>query len=67
MLHLASRDGLGFGDVKLVAVLAAASVVTAGWKAVVALTLLGCLIALIGMAATRRRDIASVRASRSPR
>jgi leader peptidase (prepilin peptidase)/N-methyltransferase len=58
LLHLASPDGLGFGDVKLVAVLAAASVGTAGWPTVVALTLLGCLIALIGMAATRRRDIA---------
>lgn len=58
VLHLASRDGLGFGDVKLVAVLAAASAGTAGWPTVVALTLLGCLIALIGMAATRRRDIA---------
>jgi leader peptidase (prepilin peptidase)/N-methyltransferase len=58
LLHLASQDGLGFGDVKLVAVLAAASAGTDGWPTVVALTLLGCLIALIGMAATRRRDIA---------
>lgn len=58
LLHLASRDGLGLGDVKLVAVLAAASAGTAGWRTVVALTLLGCLLALIGMAATHRRDIA---------
>jgi leader peptidase (prepilin peptidase)/N-methyltransferase len=58
LLHLTSPDGLGFGDVKLVAVLAAASAGTDGWQTVVALTLLGCLIALIGMAATRRRDIA---------
>lgn len=54
----ASRGGLGLGDVKLVAVLAAASAGTAGWPTVVALILLGCLIALIGMAATHRRDIA---------
>ncbi len=58
LLHLASRGGLGFGDVKLIAVLAAASAGTGGWPTVGALTLLGCLIALIGMAATRRRDIA---------
>ena len=58
LLHLASPDGLGFGDVKLVAVLAAASAGTDGWRTVVALTLLGCVTALIGMAATRRRDIA---------
>lgn len=58
LLHLASRDGLGLGDVKLIAVLAAASAGTAGWPTVVALTLLGCLIALIGMGATHRRDIA---------
>jgi len=58
LLHLASQDGLGFGDVKLVAVLAAASAGTEGWPTVVALTLLGCLIALIGMAATSSRDIA---------
>ena len=58
LLHLVSRDSLGFGDVKLVAVLAAASAGTDGWPTVVALTLLGCLIALTGMAATRRRDIA---------
>lgn len=57
-LHLASRGGLGLGDVKLVAVLAAASAGTAGWPTVVALILLGCLIAPIGMAATHRRDLA---------
>ena len=58
VLHLASRDGLGLGDVKLVAILAAASAGSAGWRTVVALTLLGCLVALIGMAATHRRDFA---------
>jgi leader peptidase (prepilin peptidase)/N-methyltransferase len=58
LLHLTSPDGLGFGDVKLVAVLTAASAGTDGWPTVVALTLLCRLIALIGMAATRRRDIA---------
>ncbi|WP_375426499.1 prepilin peptidase [uncultured Friedmanniella sp.] len=57
LLHLASRDGLGLGDVKLIAALAAASAATAGWPTVAGLTLLGCLIAL-GMAATHRRDIA---------
>jgi leader peptidase (prepilin peptidase)/N-methyltransferase len=58
LLHLTSPDGLGFGDVKLVAVLTAASAGTDGSPTVVALTLLCRLIALIGMAATRRRDIA---------
>ena len=58
LLHLASRRGLELGDVKLIAVLAAASAGTAGWPTVVALTVLGCLIALVGIAATRRRDIA---------
>jgi len=58
LLHLASRDGLGLGDVKLIAVLATASAGIAGWPTVAGLTLLGCLIALVGMAAARRRDIA---------
>jgi transcriptional regulator with XRE-family HTH domain len=38
LLHLTSPDGLGFGDVKLVAVLTADSAGTDGWPTVVALT-----------------------------
>jgi leader peptidase (prepilin peptidase)/N-methyltransferase len=56
-LHLASRGALGFGDVKLAAILSGA-VAAVAWQSVVWALLGACGLALVWAAVTRRRDIA---------
>jgi leader peptidase (prepilin peptidase)/N-methyltransferase len=56
-LHIASRGELGFGDVKLAAILGAA-VAAVAWQSVVWALLGACALSLVWAAVTRRRDIA---------
>jgi leader peptidase (prepilin peptidase) / N-methyltransferase len=57
ILHLAGRGALGFGDVKLAAVIGAATALVS-WTAVLYALVAGCVLALAWAAARRRRELA---------
>jgi leader peptidase (prepilin peptidase)/N-methyltransferase len=56
-MHLASRGALGFGDVKLAAIVGAA-VAAVAWQSLVWALLGACALGLVWAGITRRREIA---------
>jgi len=57
ILHLAGRGALGFGDVKLAAVIGAATALVS-WTAVLYALVAGCILTIAWAAARRQRELA---------
>jgi leader peptidase (prepilin peptidase)/N-methyltransferase len=57
ILHLTGRDALGFGDVKLAAVIGAAAALVS-WSAVLYALVAGCILTIAWAAARRQRELA---------
>jgi leader peptidase (prepilin peptidase)/N-methyltransferase len=57
ILHLAGRGALGFGDVKLAAVIGAATALVS-WSAVLYALVAGCILTIAWAAARRQRELA---------
>jgi leader peptidase (prepilin peptidase)/N-methyltransferase len=57
ILHLTGRGALGFGDVKLAAVIGAATALVS-WSAVLYALVAGCILTIAWAAARRQRELA---------